>query len=146
MTTQTPKKMTGDEYMDELLARQAAWMGAHPHVKGMPLLEWFVRDGDENLVDLPAAAPSPTRMPRTYATAKSLRDRRDELQTTLDAMTFHDGPPDRAAANITTPGRWKSLDSQIAKGAKLAARIDKLNHRIAAAEQRERNAILKDVS
>lgn len=47
-------KMTGDEYMALLLERQAAHMAEHPPNPSWlrPLLEWFIEDGDEKLVDL----------------------------------------------------------------------------------------------
>ena len=49
-----PVKLTGEQYIELLLARQAEWLAApgRPDYRYPPLLEWFVRAGDENLVDL----------------------------------------------------------------------------------------------
>lgn len=46
--------LTGGQYIEVLLQRQADWVAAHPGHRYPPLLEWFVRDGDEELVDLSA--------------------------------------------------------------------------------------------
>lgn len=51
-----PAKITGEQYIQVLLERQAAWMAAHGQgVKWPPLLEWFIRAEDTDLVDLDAA-------------------------------------------------------------------------------------------
>lgn len=60
-------KMSPDEYMEVLVARQQEWLAANPPrvdtirpqrwVAG-PLLEWFVREGDEDLVQFPESGPS----------------------------------------------------------------------------------------
>lgn len=53
MSGQT-RLLTGDEYIALLLERQAEYMtktGMDPDTVYKPLLEWFVREGDEELVD-----------------------------------------------------------------------------------------------
>jgi len=59
----TPHRLTGEQYIQLLLRRQNAWLTAHPPAPGTktwvrPLLSWFIRKGDEDLVDLPACAPN----------------------------------------------------------------------------------------
>jgi hypothetical protein len=48
--------LTGDQYIELLLKRQAEWVENNPEVYRRnhyhpPLLEWFVRDGDEEIFD-----------------------------------------------------------------------------------------------
>ena len=45
-------RLTGEQYIAVLLQRQGEWIAEHPGHRWPPLLEWFVRDGDEHLVDL----------------------------------------------------------------------------------------------
>jgi hypothetical protein len=47
-------RLTGEQYIALLLQRQADYVAAHPGQRYPPLLEWFVREGDEHLVDLSA--------------------------------------------------------------------------------------------
>jgi hypothetical protein len=47
-------RLNGEQYVAVLLERQAEWVAAHPGRRYPPLLEWFVREGDEHLVDLSA--------------------------------------------------------------------------------------------
>ena len=47
-------RLTGEQYIAVLLQRQGEWIAEHPGYRWPPLLEWFVRDGDEHLVDLSA--------------------------------------------------------------------------------------------
>lgn len=45
-------KLTGEQYIEVLLGRQAAWIAERGHrYKYPPLLEWFIRDDDADLVD-----------------------------------------------------------------------------------------------
>jgi hypothetical protein len=59
--TALTRHVSGDEYIGVLLARQAAYLAAHPPRRpGLrPLLEWFVRDEDAAWVTLPADALEP---------------------------------------------------------------------------------------
>lgn len=142
MSSTDQAKLTGDEYVQLLLHRQSEWLAANPpNTRGRltslpPLLEWFIRDGDEDLVELPQPAPKPAPRPRTYRSAESLRADRDQLTARRDRIIFggHDDP---AACNINTRARWKQLDRDIAAVAALSRRIQRLDHRIVAAEHRE---------
>ncbi|MUL48391.1 hypothetical protein FZI85_27760 [Mycobacterium sp. CBMA293] len=113
------------------------------HAKGKPLqpypplLEWFILPTDEQFVELPAPAPKRTPQPRRYRSSAELRAARDVLIERRDAIMF-DGPADRAAANVSTPARWKKLERDIAAVAKLSTRIQRLDYRIRDAEARER--------
>jgi hypothetical protein len=51
----SPARISGEQYIQVLLERQAAWMAQHGHrAKYPPLLEWFIRQDDVALVDLDA--------------------------------------------------------------------------------------------
>jgi len=60
-------RLTGEQYIAVLLERQADWVTAHPGWRYPPLLEWFVRDGDEDLVDLSAEDIPPDPVDNTDA-------------------------------------------------------------------------------
>lgn len=132
------QKLTGDQYMELLVNRMKQWQAEHPSSDPTcpPLLAWFIRDGDEHIVELPEPKNRPKPTPRTYRSAASLRAERDKLVARSEAL-FYDGPCDRAAANVSTRSRWKRLDRDITKGAALAKRIQNLDYRIADAEARE---------
>ncbi len=140
----TTEKLTPDAYMELLVQRQNDWLKDNPpRSRGRltslpPLLEWFVRPGDEHLVELPEPPAKPKPQPRTYRSAASLRTERDALIKRRDAIIF-DGPADRAAANVSTPSRWKKLDRDITKVVRLSNRINALGYRIADADHRERS-------
>lgn len=137
--------MSLDDYMVLLQQRSDEYTAAQPAPRHTtyriaiplpPLLEWFVLPTDEQFVILPTSAPKPKPTPRRYVPSSELRARRDKLVQQRDALTF-DGPADRAAANISGNPRWKKLDRDTAKGARLSRRIEALEHRINAAEHRE---------
>ena len=47
-----PAKLTDEQYIEVLLSHQAAWIAERGHrYKYPPLLEWFIRDEDADLVD-----------------------------------------------------------------------------------------------
>src|SRR3954471_14726815 len=66
--------VTGEQYMEILLARQAAYVSRNPGTL-LPLLEWFIRSGDEAYVILPEVVRAEKRKPtpRMYRSAASLR-------------------------------------------------------------------------
>lgn len=148
--------LTGDEYMDLLLSRQAEWTAANPSQEAFtfrrpPLLEWFVRAGDEDLVDLSSleSEPQPKRKPkpRVYRSAASLRDERDRVQAQMDAITRDDNG-DMAVVNLSPYSRsraarragvrrFEKLDRDLQRFTQLKRRLDRLDSRIAAAEARE---------
>lgn len=170
-------KLTGDEYMELLVQRRAEWEAAHrqdaeaeierikrefpganPRLKSgweppPALLEWFVRPGDEDLVDLPESKPAPKRTPkpRTYQSAASLREERDRLVSQRSAIVGGGG--DMAEVNLSPSSRSRAarnagrrrfakLDRDLERYTALSRRIDSLNFRIARAEAREERAAL----
>lgn len=142
MRTSDQNKLSGDEYMQLLLKRQSQWLASNPPAtRGRltslpPLLEWFIRDGDEDLVELPTPTPKPAPNPRTYRSAASLRTDRDRLIAQRDAITTG-GHQDPAMCTLGGRRRWEKLDRDIATVAELNRRIDALNGRIASADARE---------
>lgn len=144
--------MNGDEYMALLLERQAEHMAASsrstdgritwPNLP--PLLEWFIRPGDENLFTPPKPTPQPKRAttPRVHRSAASLREERDRLIALRDPLVT----PllnDRAASHGQALGHkgtariQKREDSRLRRYVELDKRIQALDGRIARAERRE---------
>lgn len=125
-------KMTGDEYMNLLERRRAAWEAAHPAREAVEavieqvkrefpganpqlkpgwqpaaaLLTWFIQPGDEDLVDLPDPAPKRKPTPRVYRSAASLREERDRLRARMPALFDDDG--DMAVTNLSPFARSRS--------------------------------------
>jgi hypothetical protein len=159
--------MNLDEYMKLLEQRRAEWAALpKPEMPfkpkawiADPLLERFVRPGDEDLVDLPEsqpAEPKPAPRSRTYRSAASLREERARLQARLDAyIDSDDGSPAHdalAGVNLSTqsrhPGaraagrrRFAQMDRDLERVANLYRRISALDSRIATAEAREARAL-----
>ena len=87
-------RLSPDEYADLLVARRDAYYVDHPPRPGFPaMLDWFVEDGDEDLVDVAAceAATRPLeddrpRRARTYRPASYWRDRLAKVDARLDAL------------------------------------------------------------
>jgi len=142
--------VTGDEYIRVLEARRDEHAAEHPPRPGFPpLLEWFIRPGDEDIVDLPAApapaAPRPSR-PRTYRPAADLRAERDRLAAEAERVFESAGVPDRAASHGVALGHRGTArvqernDRALARYTALTERIGRLDGRIAAAERREARA------
>jgi hypothetical protein len=160
--------VNGDEYMELLEQRRAAWeaasQGGNPQITPKswvrPLLEQFVEAGDENLVDLPErqpAEPKPVqaKRPRVYRSAASLREERDRLQARRAAYiepdngsAEHDA---RAIVNVSTQSKNRAArasgrrrharnDRQLREYAALTRRIQSLDSRIAKAAAREERA------
>ena len=95
MSTAPAGRLSPEQYMDLLLERQAAYDAQHPRVLGFPpLLEWFIRDGDEDLVDMdaidranrPDPAPRPAPEPRYYKPASHWRARLERIDAELDRL------------------------------------------------------------
>lgn len=145
--------VTGEQYMEILLQRQAAWITRNGGNRMLrPLLEWFIRDGDEEFVQLPETAPAAKRerTPRTYRSAESLRAERDQVQARMNAITGS-GPDDPASVNLSpfsrskaarTAGRrrFAKLDRDLERYTALSQRLAALSSRIINAEARERKA------
>lgn len=138
--------MTGDEYMTLLLERQAEHMAANPPAQpwAKPLLEWFIRDGDEELFTPPPETPQPKRepKPRVYRSAASLRVERDRLATQAAPLVAPIAN-DRAATHGAALGRRRTdrmaarEDAKLRKYVALDKRIKELDRRIERAERRE---------
>lgn len=139
--------LTGDEYIALLQQRQAEYVAQlsprrHPWV--VPLLEWFIRDGDEHLFTPPKEQSQPKRVtkPRTYRSAESLRAERDRLIAQRDPLAV---PllSDRAASHGQALGAKRTAriqqreDSRLRRYVELDERIKALDVRIARAERRE---------
>lgn len=88
--------LTPEQYMNVLLERQAEYAAEHPPVLGFPpLLDWFIRDGDEHLVDMDAidranaahdrVEKRPTK-PRYYKPASHWRAVIERTQRRMDAI------------------------------------------------------------
>lgn len=140
--------MTGDDYMALLERRRNEHELAHPRDPRAPswvrpLLEWFVRPGDEDLVELPQPAEKPTPQPRTYRTAASLRAERDRVNAEIQRLSDTAALPDRAASHGVALGPRRTAkhqakaDRALERAAALYQRLAALDGRIARAERRE---------
>lgn len=112
MSAQEPAtKLTGDEYMQLLTQRMnefmdeqqrkadAAATGNQPRLPLLPpLLEWFIRAGDEDLVELPEPPAKPKPQPRYYRPASYWRERIARLETQMATVSARASVGDRAAA------------------------------------------------
>jgi hypothetical protein len=135
--------------MAVLLERQAAFVDKHPPMRPwlLPLLESFIRDGDEALFTPPAMQPQSKRetKPRVFRSAESLRIERDRL-VARRAPLLAPLLPEMAAAGGAGIGRKrgdriiKREDGRLRRYVELTRRIDALNDRILRAEHRERKA------
>lgn len=145
------EQITGDQYVTLLLARQAAWVARNgARLRFPPLLEWFIRDGDERWVQLPETAPAPKRerKPRVCRSAASLREERDRVQVKIDAIAGIGSDDDNAIVNLSPYSRSKAaasagqrrfaqMDRDLVRFADLHKQLANLNSRIATAEARE---------
>ncbi|WP_157115020.1 hypothetical protein [Nocardia niwae] len=143
--------MTGDEYMQLLQQRADEWLAANSTAairpKYPPLLTWFIRDGDEELVDpailaAPEPQPKPVRQPRYYRPASHWRDRIAALEAQMAPLT----EPlinDRAAAGGVALGRKRTAkiqareDSRLARYVELRKQLEHAQSMLRAAEKRE---------
>lgn len=146
--------MTGDDYIAVLTRRREEYMAERPGQPEwlVPLLEWFIRPGDEQMVTLPSPPPKqerPERTPRQFRSAASLRGDRRQLQARLDALTDAGAGGDVASVNLSPYSRSRAaasagrrrmaaLDRDIGRAAQLIRQIEALDARIARADQREK--------
>jgi len=129
--------MTPDQYMGLLLERQQAHLAEHGGFP--PLLEWFVRDGDERLVDLPTAEPEPKRetRPRTYLPASHWREelaRIDAELAALDGVSRHgtDDPAAYGGIGIRqTPRQARKYGERLDRTAERYGRLSRERARVA---------------
>lgn len=143
--------LTPDQYMDLLLERQAADTG--PRVLGFPpLLDWFIRDGDEDLVDMTAVdsygtpEKRPTK-PRTYKPASHWREVIERAQKRMDAINGvqrHDttDPAAYGGVGVRQTARqkrkhWARIDNVAAEYVRLDARLRHAKSMLRKAEARE---------
>jgi hypothetical protein len=140
--------LTLDEYMALLVTRQEAWLAEHPAAdrRFPPLYEWFIRDGDEALVQLP---PDPEPKPKPAPVAKRPRARRsaDDIRaeiTSLDARLDQLGRPlsdDPAAVRLSNARILRRhharMDRDLAEYTSITARLQRLQGQLADAEARE---------
>lgn len=149
----------GDTYVREVLtARQTAYMAAQPTGAGAvttrfpPLLEWFIRDEDVPLVDVPAEKPAPKRVrtPRVYRSAASIAEELATIEARMAAIAGS-GSDDPASVNISPfsrsraarragRARFEKLDRDLERYTALSRRRDSLKGRLATARAREARA------
>lgn len=143
-------KLTGDQYVELLLSRQQEWVDTHlprPDARlprMMPLLEWFVRDGDEHLVDIPdpQPVPKPVRQPRKYLPTSHWRTETARIHARMAAL---EEPllPDRAAAGGQALGvkrtrkAMATQDRKLEEYVALQRQLEKVESKLRAAEYRE---------
>ena len=148
-------RLSPDEYADLLVARRDAYYVDHPPRPGFPaMLEWFVEDGDEDLVDVAAceAATRPLeddrpRRARTYRPASYWRDRLAKVDARLDAINGirrHDTGDLAAYGGIgirqtarQTRRHGSRIDAAAAEYVRLSTQRRDLAARLARAETRE---------
>ncbi len=142
--------MSLDEYMELLAARSAEWRAANPPREGvtpkpwiMPLLTWFIRDGDEELVELPPEPePKPKPKPRYYRPASYWRARCEALKPQMAALA-EPIIPDRAAAGGVALGPRRTArvqkleDGRLQRYTALSRKLEHAQRMLRAAETRE---------
>lgn len=138
--------MNLDEYMvvlqqraDEAMATQrgTGWAPRFP-----PLLTWFVRDEDVDVVELPTPEPKPEPKPRYYRPASYWRDRIARLQARMRAVG-EPLIPDRAAAGGAALGPKRTAriqqaeDGRLGQYVALRKELEHAQHMLRSAERRE---------
>ncbi len=148
--------MSPDEYMDLLVQRREDYYAEHGQpAPGFPALpEWFIRDGDEHLVDMDAIEqanraeqPRPERKPRNYKPASHWREvleRIDARLAALDPGPRHGTTDPAAHGGIgirQTPRQQRAwgdrIDKTAAEHVRLTRRRAEVAARLARAEKRE---------
>jgi hypothetical protein len=140
------ERMTGDEYMGVLQQRANEWVAAQtkPNLRFPPLLAWFIRDGDEDLVELPEPEkqPKPKPQPRKYRPASYWREKIAQLEARMAPLT----EPlinDRAAAGGAALGRKRTAriqareDSRLQRYVELRKRLEHAQYMLRSTERRE---------
>ena len=149
--------LTPDQYMDLLLERQREHETEHPPVGWVRTLPtWFIRDGDEHLVDMAAIDKAnaaaervekrPTK-PRTYRPASHWRGVVERTQKRMDAINGyqrHDTTDSAAYGGVgvrQTPRQrrqhWQRIDSLAAEYVRLEKRLSHAKSMLRKAEERE---------
>lgn len=151
-------RLTPDEYMALLLERRDDYETRHPPtrpwIRALP--EWFIRDGDEDLVDMDAiedvnrrATEQPTRTPkpRNYRPASHWREKLARIDRELDALDPGPrfGTTDMAAyGGVGVPqtarqnAQWaRRIDRTAERYVRLTRARDEIAGKLARAERRE---------
>lgn len=154
-------RLSPDEYADLLVARRDAYYVDHPPRPGFPaMLDWFIEDGDEDLVDVAAveAATRPleddrprrarTYRPASYRPASYWRDRLAKVDARLDAINGirrHDTSDLAAYGGIgirqtarQTRRHGSRIDAVAAEYVRLTTQRSNLVAKLARAETREK--------
>jgi hypothetical protein len=140
-------RMSLDEYMTILQQRADEWLAGqkNPDLRFPPLLDWFVRDGDEDLVELPEERkpePRPKPQPRRYRPASYWRDRIATLEAQMAPLT----EPlinDRAAAGGVALGVKRTAkiqareDGRLQRYVELRNQLERAQSMLRAAEARK---------
>lgn len=146
----TDRRLTGDEYMALLQQRADEWLAVHSATmrpKYPPLLTWFVREGDEDLVDpailaAPEPQPKPARRPRYYWPASYWREQIERLEASM-AVLAEPIIQDRAAAGGEALGQKRTArvqareDSRLRRYVEQQKRLEHARHMLRSAELRE---------
>ncbi|WP_029923914.1 hypothetical protein [Nocardia otitidiscaviarum] len=142
------ERMTLDEYMLVLKQRADEWTAAQtkPNLRFPPLLEWFIRDGDEDMVELPEQAPKPERerKARYYRPASYWRNEIQRLESLMAPLT-EPLISDRAAAGGVALGRKRTAriqareDGRLARYVALRKRWEHAQCMLRSAEAREKD-------
>lgn len=149
--------LTPEQYMDLLLERQAEYDAQHPRVLGFPpLLDWFIRDGDEHIVDMDAinranaahdrVEKRPTR-PRYYKPASHWRTVVDTTQKRMDVINgvqrhATTDPAAYGGVGVRQTARqkrkhWERIDNAASEYVRLEARLKHAKTMLRRAEERE---------
>ncbi|OKH83328.1 hypothetical protein EB73_07125 [Mycobacterium sp. SWH-M3] len=111
-----------------------------------PLITWFIRDGDENLVDLPEPQPKPKPQPRQYRPASYWRAQVERIEAQMSAVAARADVGDRAAAGGCALGpkrtarHQKRADAALTQYVALSKKLSRAKGRLCSAEARERKA------
>ncbi len=146
-------RLSGDEYMDLLQQRMDEWLAANSatmNPKYPPLFQWFVRDGDEDLVDpallaAPEPKPKPVRQPRYYRPASYWREQVERIEAQRAALA-EPLVTDRAAAGGCALGPKRTArvqkleDGRLRRYAALEPKLLRAQHMLRAAVAREARA------
>jgi hypothetical protein len=148
------EKLTGDEYMELLQRRldeyvkaqreRIAASGVTPRLSPFPpLLTWFIRPGDEDLVELPPDPAPKVREPRQYRPASYWRERVAAIEAEMEAVAARASVGDRAAAGgcalgpKRTAAHQKRADQALSRYVELDKKLQVAKGRLCSAQARE---------
>ena len=122
--TKPTRLLTPSEYADVLAARKAEYDAEHPPTPGRPtMLSWFIRDGDEDMVDMGAvetanraAEDDKPPTPRTYRPAWQWRSSLNRVEARMAAINGT-GRREGEAASFIGVGRPETARQRARRGA-----------------------------